>query len=88
MDENILDYARAEGRVVCTLDTDLHALLAVSGSLDPSVIRPRRFLVWLQDRDGERALAYGYFTHFLRIKAAGHGQILADAESPEPGACE
>ncbi|MEA3135583.1 MAG: hypothetical protein QOG17_3429 [Gammaproteobacteria bacterium] len=22
------------------------------------------------------------------IKGAGHGQILADAESPEPGACE
>jgi len=33
-------------------------------------------------------LAYRYFTHFLGIKGAGHGQILADAESPEPGACE
>jgi hypothetical protein len=29
-----------------------------------------------------------YFTHFLGIKGAGYGQILADAESPEPGACE
>jgi hypothetical protein len=49
---------------------------------------PQLFLVWLQDRQGENALAYRYFTHFLGIKGAGHGQILADAESPEPGACE
>jgi len=27
-------------------------------------------------------------THFLGIKGAGRGQILVDAESPEPGACE
>jgi len=41
-DSNILEYARAESRVVCTLDADLHALRAVSGSLGPSVIRLRR----------------------------------------------
>ena len=35
-----------------------------------------------------RRKCYRYFTHFLGIKGAGHGQILADAESPEPGACE
>jgi hypothetical protein len=49
---------------------------------------PQLSLVRLQDRHGENALAYRYFTHFLGIKGAGHGQILADAESPEPGACE
>ena len=63
------------------------------GSVSPAksrLVSPTRnsFLVWLQDRQGENALAYRYFTHFLGIKGAGHGQILADAESPEPGACE
>jgi hypothetical protein len=36
----------------------------------------------------ENALAYRYFTYFLGIKGANYGQIPADAESPEPGACE
>jgi hypothetical protein len=33
-------------------------------------------------------VAYRYYTHFLGIKGAGHGRILADAKSPKPGECE
>jgi predicted nuclease of predicted toxin-antitoxin system len=38
----ILDYARAQQRIICTLDADFHALLAVSGQDSPSVVRIRR----------------------------------------------
>ena len=41
-DEAILEHARSHGLTVCTLDADFHALLAVSGSRGPSVIRIRR----------------------------------------------
>lgn len=41
-DEQILQYAQANGRVICTLDADFHALLAVSGASGPSVVRIRR----------------------------------------------
>jgi predicted nuclease of predicted toxin-antitoxin system len=41
-DEQILQYARANGRVICTLDADFHALLAVAGASGPSVVRIRR----------------------------------------------
>jgi predicted nuclease of predicted toxin-antitoxin system len=41
-DEQILEYARASGYVVCTLDADFHSMLAVSGSSGPSVVRVRR----------------------------------------------
>ncbi|MGO8858603.1 MAG: DUF5615 family PIN-like protein [Steroidobacteraceae bacterium] len=41
-DEQILHYAQANGRVICTLDADFHALLAVSGASGPSVVRIRR----------------------------------------------
>jgi predicted nuclease of predicted toxin-antitoxin system len=41
-DEQILEYARNDNRTVCTLDADFHALLAVFGSLRPSVVRIRR----------------------------------------------
>ena len=37
-DEEILDYARREGRVVCTLDADFHSILAVTGAAYPSVV--------------------------------------------------
>lgn len=41
-DAEILNMALAEGRVICTLDADFHALLAHSGAFGPSVIRVRR----------------------------------------------
>jgi predicted nuclease of predicted toxin-antitoxin system len=40
-DAVILERARAAERVVITLDTDFHALLAVTGASKPSVIRVR-----------------------------------------------
>jgi predicted nuclease of predicted toxin-antitoxin system len=41
-DADILEEARASGRIIVTLDGDFHALLAVNGSSSPSVIRIRR----------------------------------------------
>ena len=38
-DEEILDRARTEGRVVVTIDSDFHAILALSNAATPSVIR-------------------------------------------------
>lgn len=40
-DEEIVDRARVENRVVVTLDADFHSLLALSGASLPSVIRIR-----------------------------------------------
>lgn len=40
-DQDILEYARREGRIVVTLDADFHAILALSGAADPSTIRIR-----------------------------------------------
>ena len=41
-DSQTLRYAEANDRIVCTLDADFHALLAVSGATGPSVVRMRR----------------------------------------------
>ena len=41
-DSQILEHARADHRVVVTLDADFHALLAISGVAGPSVVRIRR----------------------------------------------
>lgn len=41
-DSQILKNAEANDRIVCTLDADFHALLAVSGATGPSVVRIRR----------------------------------------------
>ena len=40
-DEEILARAKEDGSIVVTLDADFHALLALSGSSGPSVIRIR-----------------------------------------------
>ena len=37
----ILEYTRAEDAIVVTLDADFHALMALSGATQPSVIRIR-----------------------------------------------
>jgi predicted nuclease of predicted toxin-antitoxin system len=41
-DEQILEYARGENRVICTLDADFHSILAVTGAASPSVVRIRQ----------------------------------------------
>lgn len=41
-DLDILERARAEGRVCVTLDADFHSLMAIRGARDPSVIRIRK----------------------------------------------
>ena len=40
-DDELLLFARREGRVIVTLDADFHALLALSNAATPSVIRLR-----------------------------------------------
>ena len=41
-DEQILEFARREKRVICTLDADFHSILAVTGAANPSVVRIRQ----------------------------------------------
>ena len=40
-DTEVLEHARQEGFTVVTLDADFHTLMALSGTLKPSVIRVR-----------------------------------------------
>jgi predicted nuclease of predicted toxin-antitoxin system len=41
-DNEILEYARSEKRVIVTLDADFHAILAVANDSEPSVVRIRQ----------------------------------------------
>ncbi len=40
-DQQIIDFAKAEGRVIVSLDSDFHVLLALTGAKRPSVVRIR-----------------------------------------------
>ncbi len=55
-DAKILDFALQEQRILVTLDTDFHALLALSGAMKPSVIRIR--IEVLRAEDHARLLAH------------------------------
>ena len=41
-DRKILEYARKENRIIITLDSDFHTILATENAASPSVIRVRR----------------------------------------------
>ena len=41
-DNEILEYSRAEKRVIVKLDADFHAILAVANESEPSVVRIRQ----------------------------------------------
>lgn len=55
-DAKVLDFALQEHRILVTLDADFHALLALSGAKEPSVVRIR--IEGLYAEDFARLLAH------------------------------
>jgi predicted nuclease of predicted toxin-antitoxin system len=93
----ILEDARTTGRIVVTLDTDFHALLALHGWSAPSVIRIRRQGLSAEDvrdlvihllSDHEPALLSGVAlsvrAHLVGIRRLPLTDVPAEPADPKP----
>ncbi|HEY4640453.1 MAG TPA: DUF5615 family PIN-like protein [Thermoanaerobaculia bacterium] len=95
-DPLILEWARANGRIIVTLDADFHSLLAVEGSTAPSVIRIRREGLSAEDvrdllshllHDHETALLSGVALS-VRAHLVGMRRLPLIGAPPEPDGSE
>ncbi len=95
-DPVILDEARNEGRIVVTLDSDFHGILAVRGWASPSVIRIRREGLSAEDvrdlvvhllRDHGPALTSGVAlsvrAHLVGIRKLPLTDTVSEEDTPE-----